>query len=113
MDNTDTKVLSLLGLERRAGKLVSGGEKTEKSVKSGAAFMVIVTEDASDNTKKLFFDKCGFYEVPVFCHFLMDDMGRAIGGGQRACLAICDEGFADKIMKLMTDSGQEVFKWQN
>ena len=111
--NGESKILSLIGLARRAGKVVSGQEKTEKAVKSGAACMVIVTADASDNTRKLFFDKCSFYEIPVYCCFLMDDLGRAMGLEARSCAAVNDEGFAGKIRKLLEESGQEVVKWQN
>ena len=48
------KLLSLLGLAKRARKVVSGEFSTEKSVKSGRSQMVIVSEEASDNTKKMF-----------------------------------------------------------
>ena len=48
------KVLSYLGLATKAGKIQSGEFSTEKSVKCGKAALVIVAEDASDNTKKKF-----------------------------------------------------------
>ena len=107
------KILSLLGLARRAGRIVSGQEKAENAIRSGTARLVIVTVDASDNTRKLFFDKCSFYHIPVYCFFTMDELGNAIGAGQRACVAVNDEGFADKIENLLKDLGQEVIKWQN
>ena len=50
----NSKVLSMLGLAAKAGKVASGEFSTEKEVKSGNACLVIVAEDASDNTKKLF-----------------------------------------------------------
>ena len=46
------KVLGSLGLAMKAGDVVSGEFMTEKSVKSGKAFLVIVSEEASDNTRK-------------------------------------------------------------
>ena len=46
------KVLSLVGLATKAGRTVSGEFSTEKAVKSGQAGLVIVSEEASDNTKK-------------------------------------------------------------
>ena len=53
----NSKVLSMLGLAAKAGKVASGEFSTEKEVKSGNACLVIVAEDASDNTKKLFRNK--------------------------------------------------------
>ena len=45
------RLLSLVGLATRARKVVSGEFSTEKSVKSGKSHFVIVSEEASDNTK--------------------------------------------------------------
>ena len=52
------KVLNLLGLATRAGKTASGEFMTEKAIKSGKAYLVIVSEEASDNTKKMFENVC-------------------------------------------------------
>ena len=48
------KILSMVGMAMKAGKVVSGEFSTEKAVKTGKAFLVIVSEAASDNTKKCF-----------------------------------------------------------
>ena len=50
--NETRKALNLIGLAQRAGKAVSGGFSVEKAVKEGRAALVIIAEDASDNTKK-------------------------------------------------------------
>ena len=62
----NNRVLSLIGLATKAGKTVSGEFSTEKSVKTGKGLLVIVAEDASENTKKKFRNMCSFYEVPIF-----------------------------------------------
>ena len=51
---SQNKVLSLIGLATKAGKTAGGEFSTEKSVKTGHAFLVIVSEEASENTKKKF-----------------------------------------------------------
>ena len=63
------KILSLVGLAMKAGKVVSGEFSTEKAVKEGKASLVIVAEDASGNTKKLFLDKCDF--IRCRCTFMV------------------------------------------
>ena len=50
----DKKILNLIGLATKAGKAPSGEFSTEKAVKEGKAAMVIVSEEASENTKKMF-----------------------------------------------------------
>ncbi len=96
---TDKKVLSLFGLAARAGRMASGEFQTETAVKSGTACLVVVAEDASDNTKKLFHDKCSFYKVPVVELGTKEELGHAIGKEYRASLAILDAGFAEAILK--------------
>ena len=58
------KVLSMLGIAAKSGNVVSGEFSTEKAVKSGQAYLVIVSSEASENTKKSFFNMTDFYHVP-------------------------------------------------
>ena len=84
----NNKVLSLLGLATKAGKIASGEFSTEKSVKSGKGFLVLVAADASENTKKKFRDMCKFYKVPMIVYGDKDTLGHAMGKQFRASLAI-------------------------
>ena len=54
------KVLSLLGLATRAGKIKSGSFLTEQAVKAGKAYLVLIAGDASENTKKKLSNMCSF-----------------------------------------------------
>lgn len=49
---SQSKILSLVSLATRAGKTVSGEFCTEKEVKSGRAYLVLVADDASDKYKE-------------------------------------------------------------
>ena len=91
------KVLSMLGLAAKAGAIASGEFSTEKSVKEGKAFLVIVAKDASDNTKKHFRDMTTFYEVPMYEYADKEMLGHAIGKEFRASLAVNSENFATNI----------------
>ena len=93
------KVLSLLGIAMRGRNLVSGEFQTLDAIKKGSAMLVIIAEDASDNTKKLFTDKCSFYEVPVKQYGTKQELGRAIGKDLRSSIGVCDAGLADAIIK--------------
>lgn len=97
------KVLSLLGLSARAGKLASGEYSAETAVKSGKAALVLVAEDASANTKKLFHDKCSFYEVPIYEFGTKEVLGHAIGKELRASVAVLDEGLANAVISHLED----------
>ena len=94
-----SKVLSLISLATKAGKTASGEFCTEKEVKTGRAALVIVADDASNNTKKKFKNMCEFYEVPIYFYKDKDTLGHAMGKEFRASLAVLDEGFAKGIRK--------------
>lgn len=96
------RILSMIGLAVKAGKVVSGEFMTEKAVKTMKAYLVIVARDASENTKKQFENMCSFYETPLFFYSNKNELGTAIGKEFRVSLAITDEGFSNAISKLLT-----------
>ena len=104
MDNRQ-KILNLIGLATKAGKTASGEFMTEKSVKSGKARLVIVSEEASENTRKMFDNMCTYYKVPIFFFAGKDELGHAMGKEMSASLAIVDDGFAKAVVKLMNTNG--------
>ena len=102
------KVLNLIGLAQKAGKVVSGEFMTEKAVKTGEAALVILAEDASENTQKKFRNMCEFYEVPLYILSDKETLGHAIGKEFRASLAVQDWNFAEAIRKVLQDEGKEL-----
>ena len=99
------KTLNLIGLATKAGKTKSGEFSTEQSVKKKRACLVVVSEEASDNTKKMFQDMCRYYHVKCICLGSKAELGRACGKEMRASLAVEDGGFAEAIGKQMTMNG--------
>lgn len=93
------RVLSMLGLAAKAGKIESGEFSTEKAVKKGFGQLVIVAEDASDNTKKMFRNMCEYYKVPMVIFGTKEELGHWIGKAYRASICILDEGFAKSVLK--------------
>ena len=102
------KVLSLLGMAMRGRNLVSGEFQTLEAVRKGSAMLVIIAEDASDNTRKLFTDKCSYYEVPIRIYGTKESLGKAIGKDFRASLGVCEAGLADAIRKQLEEEQSAV-----
>ena len=102
------KVYAMLGMAMKAGKVASWEFSTEKSVKGGQAQLVIVSEDASDNTKKMFSNMCAFYEVPRCICGTKEELGTAVGKAMRASLAVTDENFARAISKRLEQAGKQI-----
>ncbi len=97
------RFLSMMGLAARAGKVASGEFSTEKAVKEGKAYLVIIAEDASDNTKKRFVNMCTYYEVPYAIAYDKDTLGYAIGRQMRSSAAITDSHFANGLQGIRPD----------
>lgn len=87
---------SLLGLAMRARKIVTG-DVLLKNIRQKKVYFVLIAEDASDNTKKKYVDKCTYYQIDYQIHGQIEDISRAIGKENRVALGILDKGFANKI----------------
>ena len=93
------KVLSMISLATKAGKTVSGEFSVEKAVKERKAVLVIVSSEASDNTKKMFKNMCDYYKVPLYFYGTKEALGHFIGQEFRASIAVTDAGLAGGIIK--------------
>lgn len=102
------KVLAMLGLAAKAGSVKSGEFSTEKAVKEGKAYLVIVAKDASDNTKKMFGNMTDFRGVPMYIYADKNTLGHSVGKEFRASLAVTEEKIAHAIEeKLKIDETTE------
>lgn len=98
--------MSMLGIAARAGSIVSGEFSTEKAIKEGKAYLVIVATDASGNTQKRFWDMAAFRGIPIYQYGEKETLGHFVGKEFRASLAVTNEGLAhsieDKLKKMLT-----------
>ena len=101
------KLLSLLGIAQKAGKVVSGGFLCEKAIKSREAKLVIIAEDAQKNTVSTISNKCTFYHIPYSFYGVKETLGHAIGKQERSCVAVMDQGLADSTTKLLGSGKKE------
>ncbi len=101
------RIYSFMGLAARAGKLLSGDETCERAVKSGKVYLVIVSEDASDNTKKKFRDMCSYRNINYRLFGEKELIGKFTGKSVRSVIAIKDTNFAGHLVKLIDDRGIE------
>lgn len=97
------KILSMLGLAKKAGRLAGGEFAVSKTVKEGKARLVVVAADSSHNTQKMFINMCTFYQVPCYLYSSKEALGHALGRDIQASVAVLDDGFADAIIKKFKD----------
>lgn len=101
-----SKVLSVLGLAQKAGQAASGEFAVEKAVKGGLASLVVVAEDASDNTKKRMRNMTDFYHTPLCFYGTKETLGQCIGREYRSMVALLHPGFADSFRKQLDSEKQ-------
>ena len=95
------RILSLLGLCRRAGRLTIGADPVIQSVQSGEACIVLAASDFSQNSKKYVLKALSDYDTQIITlNRTKEQLSRSVG---RMCgiLSIADKGFSDKIQELI------------
>ena len=99
------KLIALLGLARRAGRLAVGFSAVETMVKKGQAPMVIVASDMGASQR----GKVDHWE-PL--RGILDDgltaeeMAQAMGREKLSIVGVCDSGFVKGIQKLVAGGNE-------
>ena len=100
-ERASRKVVSLLGLARRARKVVSGSEAVESAVKRHSARLVLIAADASSRsvgTIRALTARSG-----IACHTRLakEELGAAVGGAPRSCVAVIDPHLAGAVLSVL------------
>ena len=94
----------------KSGNVASGTYATEKAIKEMRAYVVIIADDVSDNTREHYRKMCDYYDVPIYFLSTKEQLGHAIGKEYRASLAIIDQGLANAIIKNINQEVADI--WQ-
>lgn len=97
------KLMSLLGLAQKAGKIVSGDFAVQGAIKSGKAKLLIIATDASESTKKEYQYQASSRNITIYCVLSKEQLGGAIGKALRAAVVITDEGFIKPITLILQE----------
>ena len=90
------RLMSLLGLCRRAGKIVLGNDPVLDSINLRKARLVIVAQDCSQHTAKGVLKAAHMNNVKAYVvPYTKEDISLAVGK-YTAVLSITDDGFAKK-----------------
>ncbi len=92
------KALGMLGLAKRAGKVVTGEFLCDKAIKNGQSRLIIIASDISDRSRKAVCDACRFYGVEYIEHATASELGNITGGGQRVVVSVNDDNFKNAIL---------------
>lgn len=103
---TESKVLGLLGLSAKAGKVCFGRDACIDLIEKKKIKLVIVAMDASDRTKKDIKFICDNNGTKICFYGTIEVLSKAIGKSNKAIIGIKEENFAKQIEKII--NGGEV-----
>lgn len=94
------KLLNLIGLAKKAGKVEAGEEPVGAAARARQARLLLLASDAADNTRRraLHFGEAGEC-ICLLVPATKDELGHALGRTSCAMLAVTDIGFAEAIAK--------------
>lgn len=95
-------IYSFLGLMQKSGNIVSGDDTVEIDIKKRKCKLLIIAEDASDNTKKKFLNLAAYRKIQYIFWGSKIDLGNSIGKSERAVLSIRDDGFARELLNKLS-----------
>ena len=99
--NSD-KLLSLLGLARKAGRLAYGYDTVKNAVRGRKARLVLTASDLSPKTRSNVAFFCGDKIPLIALSRTMEQLSAAVGK-PAGIVALTDEGFAKLILGYMTE----------
>lgn len=100
---TDNRLMNLLGIARRAGKLDLGGEAVKQSVRRHHARLVLLASDLSQRTAEGIHaeaEKAGVRTAEIRAN--MDEVEAALGR-RTGIIAVNDAGFAKTLLELSAE----------
>ncbi|MCI9070128.1 ribosomal L7Ae/L30e/S12e/Gadd45 family protein [Clostridium sp.] len=94
------KFFNFLGLAKRSGNLIEGYSKCDEQRNRRNFFLVILSNDASNSTKKKFRNHCAEKKIPLIEDFSKEELGNPIGREELKVLAVVDKNMAEKLISL-------------
>lgn len=101
MSRLEQRLMNVLSMAARARRIVSGSFVVEEAVKKGTGRLVLVAEDAQAPTKIKFQELAEKNHIPFAECLTKEELGRCLGKDYRACAALLDQGFSQKMQQLL------------
>lgn len=92
--------LKFLGLAKRAGKILEGYNKCEENIKKHEVYLIILSEDASENTLNKFLKYGNKYDISVIIKYSKEDLGKAIGVDEIKIIGVKDKNISEKLISI-------------
>lgn len=93
------KILGLIGLAMKAGKVSFGADSVEETIEKGKVKLVILSEESSERTKTKFEELCKKSEIPLIIYGSIENLSKAIGKNNKTVIGIKDVNLSKSILE--------------
>ncbi len=100
---SETKCYGMIGLARKAGRLVAGDALCEDAISRRRAKLILLAADAGTNTRDRFVALCEKSGVELIEFGNKTELGHRLGREAYAVAAVLDRSFAKSIRSCMND----------
>lgn len=103
------KFFTMLGFAQKSGNTVMGDDLVESALKKRAVSLIIISSDASEDTKDKYIKLCESVNVKIIIDFSREDLSSAIGKFNRTLIGIKNKKFSRELYRIYEDikSGPE------
>ena len=98
--NEDKRLINILSMAQRAGKVVSGSFLINEAIKKNNVYFLIIASDIEENSYKNLSEAAVKNNIPFKVTLDKISLGETIGKEYRAAAAITDKGFAKAVQKI-------------
>lgn len=102
------KVLGMLGISAKAGKIVCGTDATIEDMEKHRVKLVIVAENSSERTKRNIKLICDKNNVLVLEFGSIDEISKSIGKSNKAIIGVKSDSLSKEIIKLIKENGGDL-----
>lgn len=96
----EQKILSYIGISRKAGFCTVGTELTADGIRSCRVRLAVLASDASENTKKRITNACAYHKIPLITALDSERLGKISGrSAPISAVGITDKGLCEAIEK--------------
>lgn len=96
-----SKLINMLGLAQKAGKVISGDFVVEKHLKARKPLhLLFIARDTASNNLKKYSEYIAQYKLNFNDDLDKEELGGAIGKKSRMVVGIVDENFARALQKI-------------
>lgn len=94
------KFISFLGIAKKAGKCIEGYNKCEEELRNNKCALIIVSKEASQNTREKFERMTSVRNIPIIIGCSGEDLSQILGRDKINIIGIIDTSMAAKLLEL-------------